>query len=145
MKYLLIAFAAIGFAACSGKSDKNETATIIDKMPKMDFGKDSTAYDFGELKEGQIVEHQFKFTNTGEFPLIINDVRASCGCTIPEWPKEPIKPGTSDKILVRFNTKGKAGPQSKTVTITANTNPSYTTIQFSAVVLRQKDSTGVGQ
>ncbi len=144
MKHLLVAFAVIILVACSGKSNKSETASIIDKMPKMDFGKDSTAYNFGELKEGQIVEHQFKFTNTGAFPLIINDVRASCGCTIPEWPKDPISPGSSDKILVRFNTKGKAGPQSKTVTITANTNPSYTTIQFNAVVLRQRDSTRIG-
>ncbi len=144
MKYILLVFAVISLVACSGKQTKNDNASIVDKMPKMDFGKDSTAYDFGELKEGQIVEHQFKFTNKGEFPLIINDVRASCGCTIPEWPKDPISPGSSDKILVRFNTKGKAGPQSKTVTITANTNPSYTTIQFSAIVLRQRDSTVVG-
>jgi hypothetical protein len=140
MRYLFITFVALSLAACSGKQTKSDNALIAEKMPKMDFGKDSTAYDFGELKEGQIVEHQFKFTNTGEFPLIINDVRASCGCTIPEWPKEPISPGASDKILVRFNTKGKAGPQSKTVTITANTNPAYTTIQFNAIVLRQKEA-----
>ncbi len=145
MRYLFIVLLALNLAACSNKKNQNETASIIEKMPKMDFGKDSTAYDFGELTDGQIVEHQFKFTNTGAFPLIINDVRASCGCTIPEWPKEPISPGASDKILVRFNTKGKAGPQSKTVTITANTNPSYTTIQFSAMVLRQRDSTRLRQ
>ncbi len=145
MRYLFIVLLALNLAACSNKKNPNETSAIIEKMPKMDFGKDSTAYDFGELTDGQIVEHQFKFTNTGAFPLIINDVRASCGCTIPEWPKEPISPGASDKILVRFNTKGKAGPQSKTVTITANTNPSYTTIQFSAMVLRQRDSTRLRQ
>jgi len=81
-------------------------------------------YDFGSVKDGEVVRHDYEFTNTGTEPLIIADAKASCGCTVPQWPKEPIQPGGSGKIRVEFDSKGKPGPQSKRVTITANTDPS---------------------
>lgn len=81
-------------------------------------------YDFGTVKDGDVVRHDYEFTNTGTEPLIISDAKASCGCTVPQWPKEPIQPGGKGKIRVEFDSKGKPGPQSKRVTITANTTPS---------------------
>ncbi len=85
-------------------------------------------YDFGEVKEGDIVKHTFVFTNTGKVPLIINDAHSSCGCTVPKWPKEPVPPGASEKIDVEFNTKSKPRNQEKSITINANTYPSVTKV-----------------
>ncbi|MEM1216586.1 MAG: DUF1573 domain-containing protein [Bacteroidota bacterium] len=85
-------------------------------------------YDFGEVDAGAVIEHTYTFTNSGTVPLLISDVRSTCGCTVAEWPKAPIAPGSSGRIPVRFDTKGKSGRQSKPVTITANTFPAKTVL-----------------
>ncbi len=77
-------------------------------------------YVFGEVPEGPQVTHEFKFTNNGKEPLILSNVRASCGCTTPSWPKDPILPGKESTILVTYNTQGRPGPFTKSVTITSN-------------------------
>jgi Protein of unknown function (DUF1573) len=82
------------------------------------------SYDWGTIAEGEKMTHIFKFKNTGSNDMIISEAHGSCGCTVPEWPKEPIKPGKSSQIKVIFDSKGKAGDQSKSVTLTANTEPS---------------------
>lgn len=82
-----------------------------------------TVHDFGKVKEGTVVEHTFSIKNTGETPLIIKETRATCGCTVPEKPEQPIAPGAMGEIKVKFNTAGKPGAQSKVVTIVANTSP----------------------
>jgi hypothetical protein len=81
-------------------------------------------YDFGTVKEGVKIKHDFKLTNTGKVPLLIQDATSTCGCTVPEVNKEPIEPGHSDVIHVIFDTKGKAGYQEKPVTIFTNAYPS---------------------
>lgn len=93
-------------------------------------------HDFGTITDGDIVEHTFKFKNTGEAPLIISNAKATCGCTVPDWPKEPIPVGEEAEILVRFNSRNKAGNQSKTVTVTANTYPSANKVRIRANVLK---------
>lgn len=85
-------------------------------------------YDFGSVKEGKEVEHVFSFTNTGKVPLVINDVKSTCGCTIPEWPEEPIAPGEKGEISVQFNSNGRTGEQSKPITVFANTYPNQTQV-----------------
>src|SRR5690242_14041199 len=77
-------------------------------------------YDFGTIKEGPIAEHVFEFKNTGKEPLIIQNASASCGCTTPEWPKEPILPGKKGKLTVRYNTQGRVGPFNKDIYIQSN-------------------------
>ncbi len=77
-------------------------------------------HDFGTVQEGPAAEHFFEFKNVGKEPLIITNAQASCGCTTPEWPKEPILPGKKGKIMVRYNTQGRPGPIDKTVWITSN-------------------------
>ena len=67
--------------------------------------------DFGDIVQGQKVSHTFELTNTGESPLVISNVAATCGCTVPSWPKEPIAPGASAEIQVSFNSAGKMGKQ----------------------------------
>jgi hypothetical protein len=92
-------------------------------------------HNFGKVKEGEKVSHVFKFTNTGANDLIISDARGSCGCTVPQWPKEPIKPGATGEIKVEYDSKGKSGVQKKTVSITANTNPNITTLNITTEVI----------
>jgi Protein of unknown function (DUF1573) len=102
------------------------------KMTVLKF--DEMSYAWGKIKEGEKMTHNFKFTNTGTNDLIISDARGSCGCTVPEWPKEPIKAGKSGELKVIFDSKGKVGEQSKTVTVTANTEPSNTVIMIKGTV-----------
>lgn len=99
---------------------------------------DNDHYEFGVADEGEVVKHEFKFTNTGKEPLTISNCRGSCGCTVPTWPREPIPAGASGVIHVEFNTKGKPGNQSKRVTVTANTIPTETYLEVSGEV-RGKD------
>ncbi|MFL5753134.1 MAG: DUF1573 domain-containing protein [Bacteroidia bacterium] len=95
------------------------TATKPDlKAPEMKF--DKMEYDFGKITQGDVATHEFTFKNVGKSPLIINQAQGSCGCTVPEWPKEPIKPGAKGVIKVTFNSAHKSGVQDKTVTITSN-------------------------
>lgn len=76
-------------------------------------------HNFGKLKQHQEAVYDFKFKNTGREPLIISDAKGSCDCTIPDWPKHPIRPGETAVIKVKYDTK-KIGPINKTVTITSN-------------------------
>ena len=99
---------------------------------------DELSYDWGTLEEGKSMTHLFKFRNTGKEDLIISDARGSCGCTVPEWPKEPIKPGQSSDIKVVFNSAGKGGQVNKTVTITANSDPSPITLVIKGTVEPKK-------
>jgi len=86
---------------------------------------DSTYKDLGKVKEGQQVEVSFRFKNTGTKNLVIDDVTASCGCTVPEKPQEPITPGQEGMIKAKFDSKGKpVGEARKEVYVTANTTPS---------------------
>jgi hypothetical protein len=99
----------------------------------MSFGKD--VWDFGSVSEGEKVEHVYSFKNTGNDPLIISNATGSCGCTVPQWPREPIAPGKSGEIKVVFDSKGKQGKRNQQVTITANTEPATTTIRMTGEVL----------
>jgi len=97
-------------------------------------------YNFGKIVQGEKVTYAFKFKNTGKSPLIITNATASCGCTVPEPPKEPIKPGQSSEIKVVFNSAGKMGMQDKVVTVTSNGNPSTSEIHLIGEV---KESAGL--
>ena len=92
---------------------------LVGKLPKIEL--DKVEHDFGTINEGEVVETEFIVKNTGETDLIIADAKGSCGCTVPVWPKEPIAPGQSAPIKVSFDSTNKPGKQSKTVTLTTNT------------------------
>ena len=98
---------------------KTRDAEIKQGVASISF--DKKEYDFGTVNEGEIVETVFKVTNTGATDLVITNATGSCGCTVPVWPKAPIKPGETGDIAVKFNTSGKPNRQMKTVTLTANT------------------------
>lgn len=97
-------------------------------------------FDYGTVKEGEVVEHSFKFKNVGVAPLTITKAKSTCGCTVPEFPKEAIAPGEEGEISVRFNTKGKSGRNKKPVNVTANTWPTVTTVHIDGTVEKDESA-----
>ena len=95
-------------------------------VPKITFKE--SVYHFGNVTEGDVVKAKFEFTNTGKIPLLIADARASCGCTVPKWPKESIDPGEGGTIYVEFDTNGKKYDQNRPISIIANTLPRQTDV-----------------
>ncbi len=136
-RYLILGLVVL--AACG--ETKKETDTNPDKLstnlvsnPHTASGLDTvaagmkpvmvftdTTHSFGKIQEGEVVSHEFNFTNTGKTPLVISSASGSCGCTVPEYPKDPILPNQSASLKVTFNSAGKSGHQEKSVTLTTNT------------------------
>jgi hypothetical protein len=148
-KFLYLTVLAAGLLACDKAAKKVADAEIpaSESAPAAvqtaSTGAEANAaamkfekpeHDFGTAKEGQVVEHTFTFTNTGSQPLVIQNAAGSCGCTVPDWPRTPIAPNATGDIKVKFDTKGKPGMQTKTVTIIANTNPQTTTLTLKGMV-----------
>ena len=135
MKKITVAFAFLvatsfmiscgnGNASTKVNKDNLDTAKSRDAEIKKSVASmtlDKREYDFGTVNEGVVVETIFKVTNSGTTDLVITKATGSCGCTVPVWPKAPIKPGEMGEVGVKFNTSGKPNRQMKTVTLTANT------------------------
>ena len=121
---------------------KGDSTALADTANMAKFKFAESEYDFGDIKEGDVVKHVFKFTNVGKTELAISDARGSCGCTIPSYPKESIAPGAEGEIEVQFNSKGKAGANLKHVSIVANTYPEVTTISIKATVAKSDETKG---
>lgn len=130
-------------AADKVKAENVEVAAERDAKqvvyPTLDF--DKKTHDFGTINEGDIVEHTFTFTNNGNAPLVITNARGSCGCTVPTFTREPIAPGETGEMLVKFNSRGRTNQQSKTVSITANTETGQERLQIKAFVTPSENST----
>ena len=121
-------------------TNPEQVATAADG-PVMSFKE--TTHDFGSIKEGEKVRHTFTFTNTGKSPLVIESATSTCGCTVPEVPKEPVAPGAEGKIEVEFNSAGKGGTQQmKVISIKANTQPEITQVNIKANVLAAPGANG---
>lgn len=140
---MVAAVATMALTSCNEKAESatidqaNLTAAAANKevagnFPEMTFTE--TEFDFGTVEEGTVVEHEYKFTNTGSAPLIVVNAKGSCGCTVPTWSKEPIAPGAEGTMLVKFNTNGKPNAQTKTVTIKANTESGTESIRIKGFV-----------
>ena len=138
MKKFISIFSIVFISACGSKvSDlelrvakleteiasmrKGGVSTIVPAGAYPKFTFDQEEHNFGQIRDGDVVSHTFRFTNTGEAPLIISKATAACGCTVPQWPKQPIPAGGSGEIQVQFDSSNKPGMQNKVVTITANT------------------------
>jgi len=96
---------------------------------------DHLIHDFGRITEGDIVNTKFKFTNTGDKALLILHAQASCGCTVPDWPRYPVKPGDSAEIAVVFNSTGKHGEVTKTITVSTNATVPFISLTIKATVV----------
>ena len=130
---ILAVAAAVILAACNNtqtSADANtanageatvESAVNAAEAPVMTFETES--YDFGVVTSGEKVAYEFKFKNTGKSPLIISNAQASCGCTAPEFPREPVAPGAEGVIRVVFDSSGRVGMQNKLISITSNAAP----------------------
>jgi len=141
--YLFLIFATF-LSACGSemqKSKKNDISAegttkkvSSEEVSNTDgvaaFAFQETTYEFGRINEGEKVTHIFRFTNEGSTPLIIQDAKGSCGCTVPEYPENPIAPGEQAEVKVVFNSTGKSGSQNKTVTLFANTDPETTILKI---------------
>lgn len=101
-------------------------------LPETTMTFEHEEHDFGIINEGDKVDCTFNFTNSGTNDLQITNAVGSCGCTVPEYPKELVKPGASGKIKVSFNSAGKSGKQEKSVTLTANIANQYQVIRIKA-------------
>ncbi|MBC7615961.1 MAG: DUF1573 domain-containing protein [Pedobacter sp.] len=141
-KLILILSIALSLSACNNESSKavvlNSAGKVVSAVnaPVIKFEKE--IYDFGVIKEGESVKYEFKFKNTGKTPLIISNAMATCGCTVPEYPSKPIKPGNSGIIKVVFNSQGKVGVQDKVVSIISNANPYLATVHMVGEVKANK-------
>jgi len=121
----------------SGVIESSQDQNVDPKtLASLEFETDS--YNFGEAIEGEIIEHTFKFKNTGPAPLVITRASSTCGCTVPKWPNEPIAVGETGEINVKFNTKNKTNRQRKPVTILANTMPKETVVFIEGLVKKPK-------
>ena len=107
------------------------------KLPEFSFKKE--IYDFGTIKEGEKVSYSFTFENTGNADLLITDATASCGCTVPEFPKEPVPPGKSGVVNVVFDSAKKDGYQRKEIFVVANTIPNQKKLIITGTVLKKSD------
>lgn len=103
------------------------------QLPGLTFQE--TEHDFGRIIEGETVSFTFKFKNSGKTDLVIADVSTSCGCTVPSYPKTPIRPGEEGTIKVAFNSRGKRGFQAKNIVVVANTQPNTTLLRIKAQVV----------
>jgi len=114
-------------------SASEDSAEDAENLPKIEF--EETVIDFGEISQGEKVKQRFRFKNTGKSNLIISNASGSCGCTVPLWPKQPIKPGQEGEIEVVFNSNGKQGRVHNTVTLIANTMPNKTVVALKGDVI----------
>jgi hypothetical protein len=143
-KLFLSTFVLIGLFATSCKENaaakidqtKVEDAAVRDAVagdfPKIEFNK--TAHDFGEIQNGTPVETVFSYTNVGSSPLVVTDIKSTCGCTVPkDWSREPLAPGASSQFTVKFNGRG-ANTVSKTITLTTNTESGREQVKISAFI-----------
>jgi len=115
------------------KTEKKPQAVEATIATNADIAFEKDIHDYGTIEQGANGVYDFKFTNTGKEPLIISNCKGSCGCTVPSWPKEPIKPGATGSIKVSYDTK-RVGAFNKTVTITSNAKEANKTITIKGVV-----------
>jgi len=116
------------------------TATSADNPNAGDFQFAEETYDFGKIPKGTPVNHEFNFTNNGKEPIVISNVQASCGCTTPKWPKEPILPGKTSVINVQYNAANPGG-FNKSITITSNAKSPTKVLYIKGTVEAQTDQT----
>lgn len=118
--------------ATGDPSADNDTKAV----PVIEFNE--TRHHFGVIQSGEKVSYSFRFKNTGTAPLLISSAKASCGCTVPAYTKEPVQPGEEGNIEVTFDSSGKSGMESKNVTIISNTIPNSTVLTISAEILNDE-------
>ncbi len=141
MKITAFIFCLILSVFCSAQTAEIPPTDSLLVHTKAVIAYDSAFYDFGTVKQGVMVKRTFRFTNTGADSLRISNVKVTCGCTVPEWPKEPIPPGGKGEIKLEFNTANKEGRQLRILRVVANTEPEETLLQLGGEIKSVKKKT----
>jgi hypothetical protein len=151
-KYSLFVFAALLSVVLFSCNNEAPATTLVDETATADpmatttevvqaattMSVDRMEHDFGDISDnGGNVDTKFVITNTGSNPLLLSEAKGSCGCTVPDYPRDPIQPGESREIFVTFDPAGKEGAQNKTVTIMANTEPATTVINLRSNIIKK--------
>lgn len=135
--FLFILAAVLLLTSCDiRKNDKNGNRTnMVSSHDTTSVKMIDSVYNFGKVTDGENVVFSYRFTNTGTKPLVISNATASCGCTIPEKPQEPLQPGESSVIKVVFNSSGRVGPVHKEINVVSNAQPEFPVLQLIGEVL----------
>lgn len=137
MKYILT-WATLLLSVAVMAQESNQAVELTPPGPYIKFTEMS--HDFGDIEQGDKVQHVFEFTNSGDAPIVISNVLTTCGCTAPNWPRDPIAPGESSKIEVTFNSAGKIGHQNKVITIMSNATNNPERVKIVTNILPKSDS-----
>ena len=127
-KTLLLALSLTAAAYTAQAQATSPVAKAVGPVAGPSITFEESKFDFGSIAQGGVVDHTFKFKNTGTAPLIISNIGVSCGCTTPDWTKAPVLPGKTGTISAKFNTAGKIGMQNKVLTIESNAVGGSTTV-----------------
>jgi hypothetical protein len=144
----LVVVLLAGLTSCSDRDKEKKIAEMESKLRKEAESKkaviefETTEHDFGTINEGDPAEFTYNFKNTGEAPLVISEVKPSCGCTIPDYTKNPVNVGESGFVKVTFDSNNKKDLVTKTVTVIANTEPKQMTLKFQARIVPKPGSAG---
>ncbi len=141
MKTLYALLITVFLLSCNHKGNDEISSDVVvnpntasgskaDNLPVFNFKEET--HDFGRVTQGERLAYYFKFTNTGKSDLLISSANVTCGCTVPKFPKEPIKPGAEGVIEIVFNTEGKSGFQDKSIKLIANTQPNTKVLHIKA-------------
>ncbi len=154
MRTVILLTATVFIFSCGEKKTQKASTDLVNIAATADSSKtqtnsedgatiifEKTEHDFGTITQGEIVEYEFKFKNTGGTDLLISSATASCGCTVPDYPKEPISPGGEGKIKVKFNSEMRIDAFRKEVMVTANTNPLTTTLTIGGIIKAKPQTT----
>lgn len=126
-------FLASVIGSCTqNTSQSEEQKDVSNGNPRISFEK--TSHDFKKIISGEKVAYAFRFTNTGNSPLVITGIRSGCGCTVGDYPKDPVRPGEGGRISVVFNSAGRRGFQSESVRVLNNSEESIVTLRIQAEV-----------
>ena len=136
MRLLFLFLLSVFFMYSSALVAQEEAESDTISFAQMKF--ENSSYNFGDLYQGEKVEHIFSFINIGNAPLILNNVLATCGCTAPEWEKKPLLPGDEGQVKIVFDSSSKIGRQNKVITIRSNAKSGDYRLRISAMVLPSK-------
>jgi hypothetical protein len=145
IKIRYLCFALLFLISCENNRQQKIIANLVqsplssnknnDEVAMPEIELDHDFFDFGEMNQDELVSIDFKLKNIGNAPLLIRSAKASCGCTVPEWPREPVVVGDIANIKVTFNSGTRSGKQNKTVTLVTNAIPSIKVLTIKGVVL----------
>jgi len=135
--FLVTCLALFAFSVFAQETEKKEEKKE-DKTPGPEITFEEVTHDFGDIYQGDIVHYTFKYTNTGDEPLILSNVGTTCGCTVPDWSKDPVAAGEKGEFTVKFNSAGKMGKQNKVITVYSNAKTAVTRVSITTNVLPKK-------